>query len=243
MNKRIQGFIIGVLIYLLVFGGATFAAEIYKQLEVTYRDIKIEIDGETITPKDAAGNIVEPFASNGTTYLPVRAIGEALGKEVDWDNETSTVIIKDKELKKVYLYDITPGHIHFEEDFYKKEFDSVKYIGFRPFKGMQRTNFSSSNPNAVYYIYENQMSFTIPEGATYFSGEVTALDENGEEPLSDFVINIYNDKGGLLLSNVSGEFELNVSDLTGIVFKCEGTSLTEDALPCVIKDAIFYIKS
>lgn len=32
----------------------------------------------------------------GTTLVPVRAISEALGKNVDWDDKTSTVIITDK---------------------------------------------------------------------------------------------------------------------------------------------------
>ena len=31
----------------------------------------------------------------GTTLVPVRAISEALGKNVDWDDKTSTVIIAD----------------------------------------------------------------------------------------------------------------------------------------------------
>ncbi|MBE7031794.1 MAG: copper amine oxidase N-terminal domain-containing protein [Ruminococcaceae bacterium] len=31
----------------------------------------------------------------GTTLVPVRAISEALGKNVDWDDKTSTVIITD----------------------------------------------------------------------------------------------------------------------------------------------------
>lgn len=36
---------------------------------------------------------IEPFIHNGTTYLPVRALAEALGQEVDWDQETATVLI------------------------------------------------------------------------------------------------------------------------------------------------------
>ncbi|MBQ9997667.1 MAG: hypothetical protein IJP19_01465, partial [Clostridia bacterium] len=30
---------------------------------------------------------------NGTTYLPVRAVASALGMDVDWDGNTSTVIL------------------------------------------------------------------------------------------------------------------------------------------------------
>lgn len=60
-------------------------------VSATYRDIAIIIDGVPLIPTDAAGNVVEPFLIDGTTYLPVRAISEALDLSVSWDNATSTV--------------------------------------------------------------------------------------------------------------------------------------------------------
>lgn len=55
--------------------------------------VKIVIDGIEITPRDADGKRVDPIIIDGTTYLPVRAVAQALGKEVDWDGETKTVYI------------------------------------------------------------------------------------------------------------------------------------------------------
>ncbi|MDR1503418.1 MAG: copper amine oxidase N-terminal domain-containing protein, partial [Prevotella sp.] len=55
-----------------------------KAIPVTYRDIKIIIDGIEFTPKDANGKTVEPFIYNGTTFVPIRAISEAFGVEVGW---------------------------------------------------------------------------------------------------------------------------------------------------------------
>lgn len=60
---------------------------------ITYRDIAIILDGVSLSPADAAGNFVEPFLLDGTTYLPVRAISEALNLTVTWDDATSTVIL------------------------------------------------------------------------------------------------------------------------------------------------------
>lgn len=60
---------------------------------LVYRGIKIILDGTLITPRDASGNVVEPFIIDGTTYLPVRALSNALGFDVGWDNATSTVSI------------------------------------------------------------------------------------------------------------------------------------------------------
>ena len=64
-----------------------------KMIEAKYMGISIVVDGQTITPKDANGNVVEPFTYNDTTYLPVRAVGQALGKPVEWDGTTKTVYI------------------------------------------------------------------------------------------------------------------------------------------------------
>ncbi|MCX7746208.1 MAG: stalk domain-containing protein [Clostridia bacterium] len=86
-------------VYLLVicaalFSGTVFSSSIEKTVKIVLKGIKINIDGKEVTPKDAKGNIVEPFVMNGTTYLPVRAVGEALNKEVAWDAATNTIYIR-----------------------------------------------------------------------------------------------------------------------------------------------------
>lgn len=55
-------------------------------------DIKITLDGEAWTPMDN-GNPMAPIIYNGRTYLPVRAIAEALDINVGWDEATRTVIL------------------------------------------------------------------------------------------------------------------------------------------------------
>ncbi len=96
INKdKITGFISGTLItiVLLALSATAFASIASKQITASYQDIKVYVDGLLVTPKDANGNTVEPFTSGGTTYLPVRAIGNALGKDVDWDADTKSVYI------------------------------------------------------------------------------------------------------------------------------------------------------
>ncbi|MDR0294671.1 MAG: copper amine oxidase N-terminal domain-containing protein, partial [Prevotellaceae bacterium] len=79
-----------LILLLLLLASPGLADPIKKNIEVSYNNIQLIIDGTKITPKDVNGNIVEPFIYNGTTYLPVRAVGEALGKTVDWDGATQT---------------------------------------------------------------------------------------------------------------------------------------------------------
>lgn len=66
-------------------------APIVKSIKATYTGTKITLDGELITPKDANGKTVEPFAVSGTTYLPIRAVANALGLDVEWEQATKTV--------------------------------------------------------------------------------------------------------------------------------------------------------
>ena len=53
--------------------------------------ITIKYNGNVQEMKDANGNRVYPISYEGTTYLPVRAVANMLGIEVNWDDPTQTV--------------------------------------------------------------------------------------------------------------------------------------------------------
>lgn len=65
------------------------------QQALTYRNIKITLNGNELTPTDATGEAVEPFIIDSTTYLPVRGIASAMGLDVQWDGTTNTVILSE----------------------------------------------------------------------------------------------------------------------------------------------------
>lgn len=58
-----------------------------------YPGVTVYVDGRKLNPKDANGRAVEVFNYNGTVYLPVRAICEALGKPVQWDGGSRSVFV------------------------------------------------------------------------------------------------------------------------------------------------------
>ena len=98
-NKKSRTILITVAV-ILALSVTVFAKTISEQAEIFYNNIKIYIDGAEIVPKDANGNVVEPFTMNGTTYLPVRAISNALGQDVEWDGATQSVYIGKKDQTK-----------------------------------------------------------------------------------------------------------------------------------------------
>lgn len=91
MREQWKGFISGVIVTVLVFCLVVpVLADSVRQLDATFSGIKITLDGKTVEPKDANGTVVEPFAVDGTTYLPLRAVASALGLGVDWDQANQT---------------------------------------------------------------------------------------------------------------------------------------------------------
>ena len=59
----------------LVFSSASRpVSAITKTIKASYPGVKIILDGQTVTPKDVNGKVVDPFIVGGTTYLPIRAI-------------------------------------------------------------------------------------------------------------------------------------------------------------------------
>lgn len=91
--NNLKWFSLGVIVCLLVtiLVVPTFASTLNTTAQLIYNDIKITLNGSSITPKDANGNAVEAFTIDGTTYLPVRAVSTALGLDVNWNSATKTV--------------------------------------------------------------------------------------------------------------------------------------------------------
>lgn len=127
-TRRVKDVLYGMVLGLLITAMAVPAlAAGVKTIEANYMDIKLVVDGVPVTPKDASGKEVEPFVYEGTTYLPVRAVGEALGKDVKWDGETKTVYIGEIPGKINYLVDVCPPY----ETSYYKEYHSAKAEFFK----------------------------------------------------------------------------------------------------------------
>ena len=93
MKKRF--FILILLASVILISASALAISIAdtRQITATFNNIKIYVDGQLIAPKDGLGRPVEPFIVDGTTYLPVRAVAEALSKNVEWDGPNQSVYI------------------------------------------------------------------------------------------------------------------------------------------------------
>lgn len=116
MKKNWKGFLSGCLVTVAVTAliGTANATVGRQTVEVDYNDIKVTLDGQAVALVDANGSAVEPFSIDGTTYLPVRAVSNALGLDVNWDGATSTVILTTPEDERSVYITRTGEKYHFD---------------------------------------------------------------------------------------------------------------------------------
>ena len=74
--------------------------------------ITIKLDGQIKNLYDANGTQIYPISYNGSTYVPIRAISNLLGVNVDWDSENNSVLLDSKKVEG--SMDILPEY-YFED--------------------------------------------------------------------------------------------------------------------------------
>lgn len=207
MKKKFlwHSFITGVLSAVLILGIiGSAAATVGKQMvTVDYNDIKVTLNGQAVNLVDANGTSVEPFAINGTTYLPVRAVASALGLDVGWDPLTSTVLLSsskqvEAESKNDLIMDACGVQVYFigfsapESEYKKGYYINLKIV---------------NNGEKEYTVQSRNLSVNGIMADSIFSSSVmpgkTAIDQ----------IWVYNTEAkGITLPITSAEFNLHLFD-------------------------------
>ncbi len=249
MKKRLQGLIAGVLIGTTLTSGMVFAKQISKTAELFYNNIKIYIDGGEVVPKDANGNIVEPFTMNGTTYLPVRAISNAFGKDVEWDGATQSVYIGKKDQTKPDNY---LDRIQYNDFVKANQFNALYRIdgSITDYLNKTYTNgmlFFTSKPNSSLprYIEDDrdkaQVKITYPLDSLYkkMSGKVVlpkiidtiGLDASEKYNEGDCEVNVLFYADDRLIKEIKAvtttmpfDFDLNISGVNSLTIKIKECS-------------------
>lgn len=94
MKKRIWVWV--SILCIIAFAGGVFAKTAIEKIEAELRpDFTVVIDGKTQRFENVNGERVYPILYNGTTYLPLRAIGELMGKVVYWYEDEKRIELKE----------------------------------------------------------------------------------------------------------------------------------------------------
>ncbi|WP_435921947.1 stalk domain-containing protein [Paenibacillus sp. DYY-L-2] len=85
--KMKKTFMIGTAaVLLLTFSAGASAASTLQRIQANLNHgISFLLNGEAWTPKDANGGTAVPISYKGTTYVPLRAVAEATGADIEWN--------------------------------------------------------------------------------------------------------------------------------------------------------------
>lgn len=85
MKKELKGFVCGFTTMAVLSAGVASASGFWDTINVLRNDISVVVNGENIT--------ADNFVYNDTTYLPLRAVSEALNQTVSYDENSNTAYI------------------------------------------------------------------------------------------------------------------------------------------------------
>ena len=114
--------VLSVLVTAIVFTSGVFAgANIQEIKAVLNTKLNIKVNGQNFVAKETDGTELIPLTYKDRTYLPVRALGEALGVPVDYDTNTNTVLLGTDIEQSLIELDIISG------EYRARWADSYKY--------------------------------------------------------------------------------------------------------------------
>lgn len=97
MFRKFKGHIMGFMAALVIMSIAGTALAVSNRTLEVIDGVKVQLNGRELSLQNVNGEAVDAFVHEGTTYVPVRAIGEALGCKVTWDETADTAKLVDYE--------------------------------------------------------------------------------------------------------------------------------------------------
>lgn len=226
LKSLLCGFMAGIMAMCAV---PTIAKDIQTSINVTYRNIKIYADGNLVN----TSNSNEAFIYNGTTYLPVKAVGEAFNKAVNWDGKNSAVYIgtqpSNMSQPTVLLEDLEyfTKTAHFSELSADKDNTGVVHnCGIRFYNG-----------------YEDEIQYLLNGRYKTFSG-IVGLHYEERDSTRERIVKIYGDDKLLYTSPIltggkaPAKFNIDVTGVLNLKIEFDNGGAYERG-PCIF-DAGFY---
>lgn len=245
MKKTGKKFLVTLLSVLLAVSVMLNVASAASLVEITAylnNEIKIMLNGKLFEPKLADGSKVVPITYNGTTYLPLRAISEAVGLETSWDGGTKTVYLGEKSGQPTgnqeQVIRVTPEYTRGGETLYRVASRTPEYLDRAP--GRTFDYGYASEPG-----FYAGMSLFVPVNYEYKKFKATfwideEKDEYGNYKSSPPVIEFKEESNEYLLKRINAaygnlyEVELDIEDVHTLEIWAQG-SLTIIGEPVLIK--------
>lgn len=177
-----------IISFICGLGGGILAEQSLEEITAYLSNsITINVNGTEFKAFDDDGTEYKPVLYNERTYLPIRALGDALGAEIGWDAQTETVYITnnsactvnfdDKEIKNV-IYLIGDGM-----GLYHAQLSQWYHVGATDKINMQKMPVTGIIST---YSANNGVTDSAAAGTALATGfktknKVIGLDENGNK--------------------------------------------------------------
>jgi hypothetical protein len=205
--------ICGFLVGAVMFGSVAYAAT--TTIEVSFDPVKFIVDKVDKTPVNNEFNnndrmVPASLIYNGTTYVPLRLVSNMLGKPVDWDGPTRSVLIGDSVAGGDYLTHKAPSVV--STRMYSNQtmnLDGQTYhIGLQAYLSDKKTFSQSYNLNGQYQYLS--FMFGIDDKSQYAdsSSKITIIGDGKELWTGNAVYGVPAQSATV---NVSGVLELTIT--------------------------------
>ncbi|UUZ81144.1 copper amine oxidase N-terminal domain-containing protein [Paenibacillus sp. P26] len=134
LSKKLVASIAGLSLLVGVSTGVYAGANLQEIKAYLNGDLKVRVNGTVAQLNDEQGSAILPITYDGTTYLPVRAVANALNVAVDYDSANQEVILGEK-------VNGTPLNA--------EKFDNYTYT-----KDPAQTTYNNKNYKEAYYYHE-----------------------------------------------------------------------------------------
>ncbi len=217
-NKTLTKVVVSAIVLSTLATVSAFAANTKEIKAYLNYDLKIKYDMQEQNLFDAEGNRVYPISYNGTTYLPVRAIGNLFDVNVDWDGDTYSVLLGKTGEIVDFIEDFAPSYI-LEGTYYYRHYKSADAgyhqtasIGNQKYKGYIMMDISDFSDDRVLASYDLGGKYTTLQfDIISYSKKDDSISIVGD---NDVVIKKIDMKNGDVLKTVT----VDVTDMSQIKF-------------------------
>lgn len=170
-KRNPASFVAGFVTAAVLFGSTALAVDYYQQqITVNYTPLKYHFDGvEKVPASDQKG-----FIFNGRAYVPLRFMGEALGKKVGYDPETTSIYVGGKPGPLPALWgDVKEqGEAGFKIEYFEEGAQTVRGVEMPRAAIISSATLLSKEQGAANATSEMWVEYAVPAGAKSISGTV-----------------------------------------------------------------------
>ena len=219
-NKTLTKVVVSAIVLSTLATVSAFAANTKEIKAYLNYDLKIKYDMQEQNLFDAEGNRVYPISYNGTTYLPVRAIGNLFDVNVDWDGDTYSVLLGKTGEVVDFIESFGPSYkFNMNGIFYYGHYKSADAgyhqkatIGSNEYKGYIKMDISDFSEDKVLASYDLGGKYkTLQFDIISYSTKDDSISIVGD---NDVVIKKIDMKNGDVLKTVT----VDVTDMSQIKF-------------------------